>query len=411
MMPKNTAQIIWLYLLLGFLSAFYFLSLVVQLPAIIPAGLIAVFGYISYKWLMKNIVKPDLKKDKPYKYLPYIIFLGGVAIITNKTFYLEQKYGEWDAWMIWNMHAKFLLDPHKWKDLFKLRPAYHSDYPLYLPATIAFFWRLLGNTAILVPYVFSFLTTLLVPVVIFIELYRKNLLVATLILIVLGTDDFYLKHAMNEYADVPLSLLLLLLFICRSYVQENKKIVTIMAALLGCCMWMKNEGAMLALIFTILNFKILFLNKNWKYSIPGLVVFIAALLLLKMQSPINDLMNTSQSNIINNIGSSQRYSFIYNSFTENLNNNFIEIKIGLLLYIVYCIAAKKIPQRNFWLIVCFAGGFFLTYLLLSPHLEWQLQTSMDRIILQLVPSTLYVLGLSFSNVRLQLADADAKVEV
>ena len=54
-------------------------------------------------------------------------------------------HGEWDAWAVWNLKARFLLrGAEDWTALFS--PALpHPGYPLMLPGTVARLWMWLGT--------------------------------------------------------------------------------------------------------------------------------------------------------------------------------------------------------------------------------------------------------------------------
>ena len=68
--------------------------------------------------------------------------LGAVFFLTGYFVLYASKYGSWDAWAMWNMHAKFLYHPELWKQLFTSNLTYSSlDYPLMLPSVVAFFWN------------------------------------------------------------------------------------------------------------------------------------------------------------------------------------------------------------------------------------------------------------------------------
>jgi len=56
--------------------------------------------------------------------------------------------GKWDAWAIWNMHARFIFRGGEyWRDAFSalLAPKHHPDYPLMLPLTVSRGWTYIGK--------------------------------------------------------------------------------------------------------------------------------------------------------------------------------------------------------------------------------------------------------------------------
>ena len=85
-----------------------------------------------------------------------------VAIYNATLRIIAHPHGEgWDAFAIWNLHARFLfLGGSHWRDGFNAIIRWsHPDYPLLLPAAIAHFWTYLGHDDPLVPAIVGFIFT------------------------------------------------------------------------------------------------------------------------------------------------------------------------------------------------------------------------------------------------------------
>ena len=400
-MQKNILQIIWLLLLLCFASMVYFLSLMAGAPFAAAVLLTAVFGFVSYRWLGRHIITQEaIPQSKAYIAWSYLILIAGVAIITNKSYYIEQKYGDWDAWWIWNFHARFLQYPQYAGFLLsKHSQLPHPDYPLFVPGSIAFFWRLIGADNILVSYILTFFTTLAIPVVTYLALYRKNIVVAALALLLLATDEFYLGHALAQYADLPLGLMFLCAFICVEQIQEQPLMVVAAAAVLGCCLWIKNEGEMLAAVFIVFNYKSLLAQGHWRYFVSGIAFPLIVLLLFKSTAHANDLIELQGSKTQGYMYDWSRYSMIGHYLLINLNDHFVTVKAGLIAYAIYCLVKMRLPGNGLATLLCCTAGYFFVYVLTPKSLEWHLQTSMDRVLLQIMPAYVYVLARSFSGIH------------
>src|SRR2546428_4987341 len=67
----------------------------------------------------------------------------------------------WDAFAIWNLHARFLFRGGQyWREGFSaLLPWSHPDYPLLLPASVAHFWKYLNTDSAPVSAVIAFVFT------------------------------------------------------------------------------------------------------------------------------------------------------------------------------------------------------------------------------------------------------------
>ena len=158
----------------------------------------------------------------------------------------------------------------------------HPDYPLCLSATLAFLHRISAeHYPLAIPFGFSFIIVMLIPVWVYLEQYKKNIIVAAAALFLFATDDFYFIRGLSEYADTLLAFFFLAALICINHAAENKKYIALSAAFLGCCAWTKNEGVVLAGIFALFYARTLFSRANIKYTIGGVVLPLAALLTFK----------------------------------------------------------------------------------------------------------------------------------
>ncbi len=407
-MPKSLLQIIWVSLLLGFISMAYFLAVLVHLPFLVTILLVVLFGYFSYRWLDKNIITEDaINISRRYVAWSYVILAAGILILTNKGYYIETKYGGWDAWGMWNYHARLLQYPEYARFLLsKTSFAPHADYPLYLPANIAFFRRLTGIDNAIIPFAFGYFFTLVTPVCIYLSLYRKNLAVATLAFFLIIMDDFYLEHGLSQYADVPLAFLFLCAFICLEQAKKQPAMVVAVAALLGCCMWMKNEGEMLSVIFILFNMKTLAGNKRWKYFIAGIALPLLVLVVFKSMTPTTDLIGAQSAKTQAYISDASRYKLIWQFLGDNFNHNFLVVKIGLIIYAIFCFAEKKWPGNGILILLCCLIGYFFVYVMTPLPLEWHLMTSIDRLLMQLMPSFIFVMALRFTKLQFSFRDQE-----
>jgi len=247
---------------------------------------------------------------------------------------------------------------------------------------------------------------LLVPVTIYLALYRKNLPIAALAFFLIVIDDLYLEHGLSQYADVPLAFLFLCAFICMGYAKKQVAMVAVTGALLGCCMWTKNEGEMLSVIFILFNIKALVENKRWKYFIAGIALPLLVLVVFKSMTPTTDLIGAQSAKTHGYISDVSRYQLIWQFLGDNFNHNFLTIKIGLIMYAVFCFAQKKWPGKGIVILLCAIVGYFFVYVMTPLPLEWHLMTSIDRLLMQLMPSFVFVMALRFSNLQFSFSDQE-----
>src|ERR1044071_2020674 len=157
---------------IGCTKILYFLSLVVHLPFAVTALLIAAALFFLCRWIYTT----PFEEPERFSKLSIYALIAGAFILTNEALDTAHKHGVWDAWAIWNLNAQYLMYPEHWQNMLLNTQFSHPDYPLALPATVAFFSRLLGQFNYLIPFAISFLITLCIPALIFAELRKNSIL-------------------------------------------------------------------------------------------------------------------------------------------------------------------------------------------------------------------------------------------
>lgn len=396
MISRSNMIFFGLLLSLSGAGIIYFLSLIFHLPFVVAVcvWLLSVIGL--YRLFFE---KETELSQKDISFATLFVLVVGLALLVNRGFHLSEKYGQWDAWAIWNLHAKFLFYPESWENLFAPGVSPHPDYPLNLPLINAFIWRIVGSQSFLVPFAIASLVTLLIPVISFLQLCLRNLWIAAAVLIWYATDDFYIERGLSQYADSLLSLLFFCSFICADYYNNTgkKKYLRLTGVFLGLGAWTKNEGIMLAGIFSICYLPVWIKKDRWLHILLGAAISLLALLIFKLGfAPANDLVSR-QSKTLDFITNAERYSIIRNAL-QQITDKYFSTQQNLLWICgtLYLLRNQWLDRQMMILLLCFLG-FMTVYLLTPMPLEWHLNTSLDRVLLQLSPAFIYVAGKILSN--------------
>jgi hypothetical protein len=182
--------------------------------------------------------------------LCFLFFLGTLAIKT-----WMYPYGIWDAWAIWNLHARVLYrDQQHWRVILPLLRNSHPDYPIFQPITVARLWYVSGSESpsapILVQFAFATATVFLVAAGLAVVKSTAHAAIAAIFL--LGTTSF-IELAHSQYADITVGLLIaacFVLLVC--YRQfDNRRLLFLGGLAAGGAAWVKNEGNLflLSLLF------------------------------------------------------------------------------------------------------------------------------------------------------------------
>ncbi len=398
-MERSSLHIFFLLFLLAVCGLIQFASLCFHLPFWFSFLLVIASGVVLYRW-MNGIEVASKIVNITQQTVATILFSIGLFLVVNRGFYLHEKYGLWDAWALWNTHAKFLADSLHWKQYLNPVVDAHPDYPLGLSSTVAFLWRFINATNYLVPFALSSIVSILIPVIVFLELYRKQLLVAMLMMLWLATDDYFIQTSLSQYADSWVALYLLCSFIALNQFLENgnRKMLTIAAAFIALIAWTKNEGMLYLLIWILVNAKLLLKKENQIAILKGMALPLIALIGFKFfLSPKNDLLAMSRQ-IAQQLTDPARFVLIKEVFLRMMKEEFPLYKVGLLLLVILSFWKRKLPSIEAWFILFALLGIGVVYLLTPQDLEWQLNTSLNRLLAQLAPLFVCFLGKQLATI-------------
>jgi Dolichyl-phosphate-mannose-protein mannosyltransferase len=336
---------------------------------------------------------------------------------------IAHPHGEgWDAFAIWNLHARFLfLGGAHWRDGFNsIIPWSHPDYPLLLPAAIAHLWTYLGHDEPLGPaivgMVFTFSTFALL-VSSLVTLRGRN--AAMLGGLALSSTPFFIEQGTSQYADVPLSFFILasivLLHVARIHDSNSHKLAPMMLSAMaaGFAAWTKNEGLLFLSALLVTQVWVAISSSRRQDSsgeLPGdwrlLAYFLlgAAPLLLLIFWFKHDIaapgdLFSSPSTMIQKILKPTRYWIILQWFAKELlrfgNWWIVPGTVVMLAFYLSIFKRRKSENRpalhvSALTLLLTLAGYFAIYLITPRDLYWHLRFSLNRLFLQLWPSAIFL---------------------
>jgi len=335
----------------------------------------------------------------------------------------------WDAFAIWNLHARFLfLGGSHWRDGFNaLIPWSHPDYPLLLPAATARFCSYAGINSPMVPavlgLVFAFSTLSLLVSSLF-QLRGPN--AALLAGIALSSTPFFAEHGAAQYADVPLSFFILATIVLLHFGSHLEPIIqsrrlnrcwTLAGVAAGFAAWTKNEGLLFltALLFAFCLFSITKRSKNsagefckskqglLAPAVLGSIPILAVIAWFKHSvATSGDLWSTPEV-MIHRILTPSRYGIILRWYAkEFLRFGGWWIFPGTVLLVAFYFLTRgkdlsegdPLLRASVTALTLTLAGYFAIYLITPLDLYWHLRFSLNRLFLQLWPATIFLFFLS-----------------
>lgn len=388
-----TSILIWL----SSISFLYFLSLVAgfSFPVflLVFSGLMLLSVYFNLSGF-KRILTAD---GNIWSFESCLLWMA-ILMSCFYFFFHGSKYGDFDAWAHWNRNGRFLYFHQYWKNAFAdHNPLFHSDYPLMLPAVVAFFWHATGSYSFVVPLVFSLLVIIGIQLFLYYALrdttkYGQALGLAALFLMLADTNFQMFDNA--QCGDMLLSLFILATIVLnQNILQLPSRAVYLLGFISASCMWIKNEGILFFLIFAAVF--VLNNRKNLRYIsgfligalIPVLIVMVHKLLF----APANDLVKAGESQvsrIVADVSDIQRYITIAVSVYKVLFTYFWSLLLMLVLLIVLNI--RGFCSSSFLVLGLLFAGYMAVYLTTPYSLIWHLDTSLNRLLDHIYPSVIYL---------------------
>ncbi|MCD6064395.1 MAG: hypothetical protein K0R82_2306, partial [Flavipsychrobacter sp.] len=205
-------------------------------------------------------------------------------------------------------------------------------------------------------------------------------------------NEFYLMQGTYQLADTLLAFYFLCALACINHHKEDKRMLVLSSAFLGLCVWTKNEGVILAVIFVLFHLPELFGQYKFKFTLAGLAVPIGVWALFKgLYAPPNDLVQQHNSSVYAYLLQPERYEIVGRFFTGNLKH-FKELKWAVVVYLLLCLWRRKTPDKQILMVLACLAAYMMVYVITTNDLEWHLSTSQSRLMHQLMPALMYLFG-------------------
>lgn len=349
--------------------------------------LLAAAGYECWR-RRQAATKQEPLPQPPYTLYIWIAFGIALVIVTSamSAAWEANPQGNWDAWSIWNLRAKFLaagggLAPRAWSPLLSFT---HPEYPLLLSGFIASCWSDAGSISELAPIATSYLffLALLGTVTGGIAVLRGAVPGLLAGLCLMGIPAL-LTEVPAQYADVPLAC-----FMAGAVLFALLDRPAIAGVLAGFAAWTKDEGQ----LFLVILFAVIALLRRptllrfcYGAAPAGALVLIFKFAMARdTHSLIRGAKVSDWSRIAMVASSMVREIFAWNAGWYH----------PLMPIAVLAIALRfdRRQQRDSlfcWVVASFLLlGYFSIYAITPNDVQWQLQTSLTRLFVQVCPIVL-----------------------
>ncbi len=353
----------------------------------------------------------------------HMVIIGGTviacvcAIATSLSYFIGRPHGDWDAWAMWNMRARFFYrGGEDWRlafapELSGVRP----DYPLFRPLVVARLWTLLGSESTLIPRMVAAAFSLATAVLLFTGVTRRaGVMLGCVALSLYAGAPVVAKEAASQFADVPLAFFFLAAIVSAVSAIDARRGVNRLLALAGlcagCAAWTKNEGMPFTLALVLCTALVMCRRRGLRPGLRSTMVLVAGaapMLLLVATAKLSlvwksDLFEERGiGGILTLLAEPSRWREVGHWFVELLPGIVSPWLIALLVvFVVVNRWGGPLPRAPRRLHGAIAGcatlalvaiGYMLIYVSTPHDIGWHLRTSLSRLILHVWPGVLYVL--------------------
>jgi hypothetical protein len=332
-------------------------------------------------------------------------------------------HGGTDAFAIWNSHSRYLYrDGPNWQQ--HIQNTFHPDYPLLLPSMVARLWRYAGEDVPDMGALFGVLCSFSALALLGAAVAEsRGAFIGTLMAIVLLTTSDYMVEATYQEADVPLSVFFLgttaLLALYFEREQGKRGFLVLAGFLAGCAAWTKNEG----LLFLAVTSAVLLIPVLWnpRPAIRRFVPFCAGMLLPLVVvlyfkfaiAPQGDLFQNRQTGeVIAKILDLDRHAISFGNILQwswTFGGWAIHPLITLSAFLLWRGVDRNSIRSLGWrgglaTLGIVLAGYHSTYVFTPMPIVWHITNSLPRLLMQLWPSLLLLVGLAARRDREEIGE-------
>lgn len=417
---------------LSSLSYFLWMPLSGSFPWGFALGEILLAGSLILLRLLSRRRETDLLTEnnlpsKPPVFLSLAFY--GVTAWALLNFFLRsftQQHGNWDAWSIWNLAARFLYRGGEyWRNAFS-PVLFHGDYPLLVPANVARLWVFAGKESLyaswLVALVYFAGTILLLIAAIQILRGNTHALVGGLMLI---SATAFTVYGASQVADVPAGFYLLAagvaILMSDHYPAVRPRWLALAGFFGSLAAWTKNEGWLICAALAGCLMLVGWVREDRKAALRSTLIFAAGaapvLLFVAVfkivYAPPNDLIAGQGSVTLARLVDPPSYltvarGLLYQTFRMDVKRSTPLIML-FLFGTILGLRREALQSSGFAiltgaLLVVLSGYFFI--FMISPHpLLWHLEDPPPRLFLHLWPTAILLFTLALPS---QLQPAEEK---
>jgi hypothetical protein len=334
-----------------------------------------------------------------------LLVTASTAVVSFVSASVVFPHGEWDAWAQWNLRARFFfrgLADGSWRHAFDPVLAWsHPDYPPLVPLSVARLWTYARHETLLAPIVFAAIVSSCTVLTAGCSAARavgaaRGCLTAAVIL----ACPSFVRYAPSQCADIALGFFMLAAFVAWSSAEQQRLWLVLAGLSAGLAAWTKNEGVAFFVVFVAAVAIQGLWSAGWRGLLDlapvlaGAAPVVLAVVVFKqtLAPPSYFVAEQTLAQAAASLFDASRAQLVATSMAQEIWRTGATV-VGVIPFLCVFAAARgvrasasgaaraAVPAMTAMIVI-----YAIAYLVSPKDLSWQLQTSLDRLIVQLVPT-------------------------
>ncbi len=314
-------------------------------------------------------------------------------------------HGEWDAWAQWNLRARFFfrgLADGSWRRAFAPVLAWsHPDYPPLVPASVARLWTYAGRETVWAPIAFAGIVAVCAVLAAGLSTARsrgaaRGCLAAAAVL----ACPSFVRYAASQCADIALGFFMLAAFVAWSFADRQRLWLAVAGLSAALAAWTKNEGAAFFLVFIV----VLAVERLWSAGWRGLkdlapvlagaapILVMVVVFKQTLAPPSYFVAEQSLGQAMASLVDASRARLLASAMARELWLAGGTV-VGVIPFLCVFAAVRGVrapapaaARAAAPAMAVMVAIYAIAYLVTPYDLAWQLKTSLDRVVVQIVPT-------------------------
>jgi hypothetical protein len=335
-----------------------------------------------------------------------------VALVTTIAAAQAAPHGDWDAWAIWNLHARFLFRGgagDAWRGFLSI-PWSQPDYPLLLPASVARVWAYAGHESTLGPILIAVGFGIACVTLAVTTIGGRHGWIAGALM--LGATTF-LAQVPSQCADVPLACFIVATLamtfgdVFRVPGPAARGPAVIAGAASAMAAWTKNEGVVFVLLMFLIAVIVAVRRRDGRqllWSIAGATPILIVAVGFKLAlAPASGLVEgQSLTVILTRLMDPDRHMTVLGLMAQHTMRwsapfAFAVFPIVSLVAAWMAVGIGGVVRVMALVLGLMLASYYVVYVTTPFDITWHVSTSIDRLLVQLWPALVLTVGLGLQS--------------